>query len=46
MPRKEWPELIGKLADNIQQKANADLVKASMQTLGYICEDLKPDDME
>lgn len=43
LPRGEWNELIPTLcAQSKVTEANTDLRHASLQTLGYICEDLDP----
>lgn len=44
IPRNEWDELIPTLCTSANvSEANTDLRHASLQTLGYICEDMKPD---
>ena len=43
LPRGEWDELIPTLcAQSKVTEANTDLRHASLQTLGYICEDMEP----
>lgn len=43
LPRGEWDELIPTLcAQSKVNEANTDLRHASLQTLGYICEDMEP----
>jgi len=44
IPRREWLELIPNLCNNAGHE-NVDFKNAALQTLGYICEELKPDDI-
>lgn len=44
IPRREWLELIPNLCSNAGHESE-DVKNASLQTLGYICEELKPDDI-
>jgi importin subunit beta-1 len=44
IPRKEWLELIPNLCDNAAN-SNIDYKNAALQTLGYICEELMPEDI-
>jgi importin subunit beta-1 len=44
IPRREWLELIPNLCANAGHE-NEDFKNAALQTLGYICEELKPDDI-
>ncbi|KAL5974971.1 Importin subunit beta-1 [Asimina triloba] len=47
IPRKEWPELIGCLLSNMtQQEKPASLKQATLETLGYVCEEISPQDLE
>ncbi|KAI7993914.1 Importin subunit beta-1 [Camellia lanceoleosa] len=46
IPRKEWPELIGSLLVNMsQQDRPASLKQATLETLGYICEEISLQDL-
>ncbi|THG12550.1 hypothetical protein TEA_000029 [Camellia sinensis var. sinensis] len=46
IPRKEWPELIGSLLVNMsQQDRPASLKQATLETLGYICEEISHQDL-
>lgn len=42
LPHKQWPELIGALLSNIHQLP-AHTRQATLETLGYICEEVSPD---
>ncbi|KAK1301944.1 Transportin-1 [Acorus calamus] len=42
LPHKQWPELIGSLLSNIHQLP-AHVKQATLETLGYICEEVSPD---
>jgi len=42
LPISQWPELIGGLLSNVSTNNN-NLKVASLETLGYICEDIDPD---
>jgi importin subunit beta-1 len=44
IPRREWLELIPNLCANASHE-NTDFKNAALQTLGYICEELRPDDV-
>jgi importin subunit beta-1 len=44
IPRREWLELIPNLCTNANHE-NIDYKNAALQTLGYICEELSPDDI-
>ncbi|XP_072985514.1 importin subunit beta-1-like [Typha latifolia] len=47
IPRREWQELIAKLLNNMtQQDAPASLKQATLETLGYVCEEISPQDLE
>uniref|UniRef100_A0A1D1XRF9 Importin subunit beta-1 n=1 Tax=Anthurium amnicola TaxID=1678845 RepID=A0A1D1XRF9_9ARAE len=47
IPRREWPDLIGRLLSNMrQQNASAVLKQATLETLGYVCEEISPKDLE
>ncbi|KAI3421443.1 Importin N-terminal domain-containing protein [Psidium guajava] len=45
LPQKQWPELIGTLLSNIQQLP-AHTKQATLETLGYICEEVSPEAVE
>ncbi|KAA8517738.1 hypothetical protein F0562_015203 [Nyssa sinensis] len=46
IPRKEWPELIGSLLINMtQQNGPASLKQATLETLGYVCEEISHQDL-
>lgn len=46
IPRKEWPELIGSLLVNMtQQDRPASLKQATLETLGYVCEEISHHDL-
>ncbi|KAF8402596.1 hypothetical protein HHK36_010684 [Tetracentron sinense] len=46
IPRKEWPELIGSLLTNMtQQDRPAALKQATLETLGYVCEEISHQDL-
>ncbi|KAK8599290.1 hypothetical protein V6N13_077221 [Hibiscus sabdariffa] len=42
LPHKQWPELIGSLLSNIHQLP-AHAKQATLETLGYLCEEVSPD---
>ncbi|KAJ9189305.1 hypothetical protein P3X46_000615 [Hevea brasiliensis] len=42
LPQKQWPELIGSLLLNIHQLP-AHVKQATLETLGYLCEEISPD---
>lgn len=44
IPRKEWLDLITNLCANSSHET-LDIRNAALQTLGYICEELHPDDL-
>jgi len=44
IPRKEWMELIPSLCSNAAHE-NFDVRLASLQALGFICEELSPEDL-
>ncbi|MQM20344.1 hypothetical protein Taro_053361 [Colocasia esculenta] len=47
IPRKEWPDLIGRLLSNMRQNtASGPLKQATLATLGYVCEEISPKDLE
>lgn len=48
IPRQEWSDLIGCLLSNMNQQdaSTAPLRQATLQTLGYVCEEVSPDDLE
>ncbi|XAR68780.1 hypothetical protein NMG60_11000145 [Bertholletia excelsa] len=46
IPRKEWPELIGLLLVNMTQQDRPALLKqATLETLGYVCEEISHQDL-
>ncbi|KAE8686580.1 L-type lectin-domain containing receptor kinase IV.2-like [Hibiscus syriacus] len=46
IPRKQWPELIGSLLNNMtQQDKPASLKQATLETLGYVCEEISHQDL-
>ncbi|XP_076905507.1 importin subunit beta-1-like [Bidens hawaiensis] len=46
IPRKEWPELIGSLLGNMtQQDKPASLKQATLEALGYACEEISHNDL-
>ncbi|XP_059668042.1 importin subunit beta-1-like [Cornus florida] len=46
IPRKEWPELIGSLLVNMtQQDGPSSLKQATLETLGYVCEEISHQDL-
>ncbi|XP_071738286.1 importin subunit beta-1-like [Rutidosis leptorrhynchoides] len=46
IPRKEWPELIGSLLGNMtQQDKPASLKKATLEALGFVCEEISHNDL-
>ncbi|GMP93271.1 hypothetical protein CsSME_00043177 [Camellia sinensis var. sinensis] len=46
IPRKEWAELVGSLIVNMsQQDRPASLKQATLETLGYICEEISHQDL-
>ncbi len=44
VPRKQWLEIIPNLTDNCGQE-NIDFKNAALETLGFICDELMPDDI-
>uniref|UniRef100_A0A0E0PL66 Importin N-terminal domain-containing protein n=1 Tax=Oryza rufipogon TaxID=4529 RepID=A0A0E0PL66_ORYRU len=47
IPRREWQELIAKLLGNMtQQGAPAPLKQATLEALGYVCEEISPEHLE
>ncbi|PKU70398.1 importin subunit beta-1 isoform X2 [Dendrobium catenatum] len=42
LPHKQWPELISTLLSNIQQQ-QSHVKQATLETLGYLCEEVSPD---
>lgn len=47
IPRKEWSEVIGGLLTNMTQfEKPASLKQATLETLGYVCEEISPQDLE
>nr|GMC85883.1 importin subunit beta-1-like [Ipomoea batatas] len=46
IPRKEWPELVGSLLANMTQPGSpASLKQATLETLGYVCEEISHHDL-
>ncbi|GAV73592.1 IBN_N domain-containing protein/HEAT_EZ domain-containing protein [Cephalotus follicularis] len=46
IPRKQWPELIGSLLNNMTQiDSPASLKQATLETLGYVCEEISHQDL-
>ncbi|VFQ90988.1 unnamed protein product [Cuscuta campestris] len=46
IPRKEWPELVGTLLANMTQPGSlASLKQATLETLGYVCEEISHHDL-
>ncbi|TYI33380.1 hypothetical protein ES332_A04G129000v1 [Gossypium tomentosum] len=46
IPRKQWPELIGSLLNNMtQQDKPAALKQATLEALGYVCEEISHQDL-
>ncbi|KAF9596496.1 hypothetical protein IFM89_012227 [Coptis chinensis] len=46
IPRKEWPELIGSLLTNMTQPDRpASLKKSTLETLGFVCEEISYQDL-
>ncbi|KAI3694895.1 hypothetical protein L1987_77878 [Smallanthus sonchifolius] len=46
IPRKEWPELVGSLLGNMtQQDKPASLKQATLEALGYVCEEISHNDL-
>ncbi|TYJ40187.1 hypothetical protein E1A91_A04G122400v1 [Gossypium mustelinum] len=46
IPRKQWPELIGSLLNNMTQQDNpAALKQATLEALGYVCEEISHQDL-
>ncbi|RWV98744.1 hypothetical protein GW17_00038390 [Ensete ventricosum] len=47
VPRREWQELIGLLLNNMTQPdAPAPLKQSTLEALGYVCEEVSPQDLE
>jgi importin subunit beta-1 len=44
VPRKEWLEIIPNLTNNCGQE-NVDFKNAALETLGFICDELMPEDI-
>nr|GEV83021.1 importin subunit beta-1 [Tanacetum cinerariifolium] len=45
LPQKQWPELIGSLLSSIHQ-VPVHVKQATLETLGYLCEEVSPDVVE
>ncbi|KAG8858970.1 karyopherin beta [Tulasnella sp. 330] len=46
LPVGQWPELVQTLLGFVSQTANVTLKVATLQTIGYICESVKPEVLE
>ncbi|KAH0470402.1 hypothetical protein IEQ34_000125 [Dendrobium chrysotoxum] len=47
IPRREWQDLIARLLTNMTQPDTpATLRQATLETLGYVCEEISPQDLE
>lgn len=47
VPRKEWPDLIGSLLSYMTQPdSSASLKRATLETLGYVCEEISHEELE
>lgn len=47
IPKKEWPDLIGSLLSNMTQPDSpASLKQATLETLGYVCEEISHEELE
>lgn len=47
IPRKEWMDLIGRLLTNMTQSDTPSALRqATLETLGYVCEEISPQDLE
>lgn len=47
LPRREWPELIQVLVSNIAERSNGpNVAKASLEAIGFICEEIEPTVLE
>lgn len=47
IPRKEWPDLIASLLNNMTQPdSHASLKQATLETLGYVCEEISHQELE
>nr|VDD47000.1 unnamed protein product [Brassica oleracea] len=46
VPQKQWPELVGSLLSNMtQQESPAHLKQSTLETLGYVCEEISHHDL-
>ncbi|CAN8270012.1 unnamed protein product [Cochlearia groenlandica] len=46
IPQKQWPELVGSLLNNMtQQDSPAPLKQSTLETLGYVCEEISHHDL-
>lgn len=46
IPKKQWPELIGSLLNNVtQQDSPAAVKQATLEALGYVCEEISHEDL-
>lgn len=47
IPQKQWPELIGTLLNNMTQRDQpTSLKQATLETLGFVCEEISHQDLE
>lgn len=46
IPRREWLEVISQLLSNMSQQGPPALQQATLETLGYVCEEISPQDLE
>jgi importin subunit beta-1 len=47
LPRREWPEIIQTLVQNVTRKDGTEkLAKASLECIGFICEEIDPTVLE
>ncbi|WCJ28005.1 Importin subunit beta-1 [Euphorbia peplus] len=46
IPRKQWPELIGSLLNNMTRQDGSEVLKqATLESLGYVCEEISDQDL-
>ncbi|KAL5719700.1 Importin subunit beta-1 [Ranunculus cassubicifolius] len=45
IPRKEWPQLIGSLLSNMTQPGQSSLKQSTLETLGFVCEEISHEDL-
>jgi len=46
LPQNQWPELIGGLVANVTSSDNDHAKQSSLETLGFICEEIDPDEVK